>query len=709
MAHWEVIKEAGELKARERAQEALIAEKARELLDAKGMVLPVVRNTDFSSWGGWTRYEFDQHAMTSYARGHVNSAIMQLVTLWCLSFSDAPLWVYKRSASGQQDQPLLTDPLFELFDMPNEWMSSADFWALIMQYMQFGGNAYAHIVRADDKKTPIELYPYSDGQMFPVTRNENWIDHYRAINPDGTIADKPIPREDVIHFTWPTRSMTFPMMGQSPLVQVLRHVLTDNEATRIKYQVLKNEGMVRGVLVDTKGMVTNASQAGVLEGSFHDKTSGERAGEVVVLRGGLDYKRIALSLAELDLSALNRLDEDRMAGAFLIPTIYSGLTAGAAATTYDNLSGARQFFFEDRVTKMWRNAAATASRKLLVRGDKRYFWFYTNDVVALRKDVNAISGRVVNQWQTGIMKRSEARSALDLPVLDDDADGFYNELMMPQGAMPPAPPGGTPTAGELSAGTQGQKVGGSEDAELKAAAYWKSYDDPATAFTGKLEKAVGAAFEALLPKVLKRIPGKSRSKDREDWTPFEIAEFEAILAAQTEKMIKDYIADTLERAVIEVGANWGAIESEFDVAIRKTLKGSTDLIKQTCPTVKAELQKLLSDNFEASADELAGLIRSRFEDIYSVSRANLIARTTATYSTTASQLEAWTHLDTEYSWLSQRNGTVRPDHASADGQRPDKDGFFTVGGHRGRHPGAMGSADQDCNCQCVLRARPKEE
>lgn len=181
--------------------------------------------------------------------------------------------------------------------------------------------------------------------------------------------------------------------------------------------------------------------------------------------------------------------------------------------------------------------------------------------------------------------------------------------------------------------------------------------------------------------------------------------WEEIFAKSTTPLTQEYIREVFKRSVTQVGENWNDIRSQFDDLIADTVKTSTSKIVESVATVKDEISTLLQDNATLPASELRDKLKEKFT-MYRESRINTIARTTATYTTGASQKEAWTGLDIESVWFSSRRNS-RPAHAAADGQRQDKDGYFTVGGERMQWPAGGSNASNNVNCQCYLRPRPK--
>lgn len=672
---------------------------------SKAMEYPIVHDygvsLGYASYG-WSRYDFENRARFTTETDHVNAAVGQCIAKHAVGYPMASWQILRKTASGK-DEPNPNHPLLATLARPNPIMAWPDLARIITVYRCVGGNAYLHIVRSRAGDA-VELWPYHDGHITPVPGGPLWIQHYLFHRPDGT--QTPIEREDIIHLKWPVVSAAEPWKGVSPLVQIAREADSDNEMTRIVYTYLKNDATPRGALIDAKGTIASPQQRASLMQQWHAEQGGENRGRMPVLTG-FTFQRFALDFKELDLSSIRAVPEARIAGAFLTDVIHAGLTAGMVASTYDNRRGAREFFFEDALVPMWQADAETMTQLLMPSDATHYIWPYTRDVPALRKDLNAAVSRAVLAFEKGILRRNEARAILDLDPVTDEEDVWFAEI----GGAAPRPDEPEPTLVDDEEPVPDEELpdkGFKNDAEAKAVAYWKSYDTPAEKFSAQLAAALAKPIAAIEREVLKSVGSKSRGrKDDERFDLFDTDDAEDALAAASRVLLKSYVDSVFEQAVTEVGENWRTIRSQFDEAIGRTLKGSTEKITTAVGTIKDDLQTLLRDNSDLPADELTQLVKEKFS-FYSEAGAARIARTTATYATGSSQREAWGELDVEYSWLSQRDGATRDSHRSADGQRPDKEGYFKVGGDRMRHPGAGSIAKENVNCRCVLRGTIRE-
>lgn len=150
--------------------------------------------------------------------------------------------------------------------------------------------------------------------------------------------------------------------------------------------------------------------------------------------------------------------------------------------------------------------------------------------------------------------------------------------------------------------------------------------------------------------------------------------------------------------------------SQLDSILSEASYRSSNLIKDSINTIHKNLkdliQKIISENTELTKDELLQKLlketKDKFSQVYNVSRADLIAQTTATFNTALTQKIVCKKLNKRYVWLSQRDSIVRKSHREIDGQFPDNLGIFHLAGGSGEHPGAISSAAESCHCRCYL-------
>jgi HK97 family phage portal protein len=678
--------------------------------ERKGFALPYA-----PSWRSSTFTDLDFESTTQEAYKQ-NAVVSNCIRALSFGFPEAELRVY----SEKNDEPLPDHDLQDRLWTPNEFMSQEELLLILVTYLAIGGNCYIHKVRSADGRV-VELWPYHVGQITPIPGRDRFIQFFRYTN--GADAPIDIAPEDIIHVKWPKVDPLQPWIALSPIRSITREIATDNEATRYELALLKNDATPKTVL--TQGPNVRPDGGELLKRQFEQGYGGDKRGKVGVLPMGVDIKRIALDLDELGMDSLRATPEARIASEFGVPAIIAGLKVGLDHATYANFGEARRLFTEGTLSMLWRLVAGSLTRGLANEfGGGIYLWFDTKTVTALQANETEVSARIVNEFKEGLRTKNEARRALGL----EDAEGgdTFAGADADTGGDDPQ---GSSGEGDLPGGVSedGSKASGRSESKTallfaqETAVYLKAYDDRSTATVGRLAKKLAGVFDQLEGEIFGRlkkgaIVGTAIEVKRE--APIDSDQLDQLLAgelldevkwgelfaAATSSEVLSHVAKTFEHAVTEVGANWRQIESDFDRAISQALEGSIAKIREAVPTVKSELRDLLIRNRDLAPADLSDLIRAKFNH-YRRARAENIARTTTTYATGTSQRSAWKHLDIDYEWLTGSN--PRDTHAVANGSRPGDDGMFKIGDDIMPHPGAGNSAKENCNCNCVLRARPK--
>lgn len=175
----------------------------------------------------------------------------------------------------------------------------------------------------------------------------------------------------------------------------------------------------------------------------------------------------------------------------------------------------------------------------------------------------------------------------------------------------------------------------------------------------------------------------------------------------TEKFLRETETDRKELVELVIKLAQEEVDAEpgdFAKAREAGIIESSNKISDTVPTLRAEVQKVVRENTGISDEELSKLIYEKVEGI-SKARANMIARTTVTATTGATQKSVWDELGgIRRSWAALAG--ARAAHAAAHDSLEDDNGLFTVGGEQTPYPAGDGlSAANSVNCRCFARAR----
>ena len=199
------------------------------------------------------------------------------------------------------------------------------------------GNAYVQIVK-DGSGVPVDLFPLRPERVQVVAGEDGWPAAYRYILADRTIT-LPLEDEDgwpcVIHLRGfhPTDDH----YGAGCLAAAAPAVAIHNAASEWNRALLANAARPSGALVYDGG------DTGGLTGEQFDRLKAEllaayqghgNAGRPMLLEGGLDWKAMSLSPADMDFATLKAAAARDIALAFGVPPMLLGLPGDNTYANY---------------------------------------------------------------------------------------------------------------------------------------------------------------------------------------------------------------------------------------------------------------------------------------------------------------------------------------------------------------------------------------
>ena len=358
----------------------------------------------------------------------LNSAVFACLSAICTAYPEAPAKVYQELEPGQRDE-LPDHPLKQILDNPNPYLTREQ----VLHYTQWckhtNGNAYWRKIRSGGPGTNvIALWPVSPMRVQPVTTKEDalkgiFISYYAYVfDPDQD--PERIPPEDIIHFRLGVDDKDH-RMGASPLARLVREVAGDDEAHKWQTSMLENGGTV-GMLIQVP-IDANISmeQAEDMKARFEERFGGDNRGRTGVLMGGAKAEPYGFSPEQMDMKALHRIPEERIAAVLRVPAIIAGLGAGLDRSTYANFREAREMFAEMTLMPLYSFDAATLNQQLtpeFTSDPHVKIAFDVTDLRAFQEDEDAKWRRLDQAVRTGWVRRNEARTDVGLPPdMDDNA------------------------------------------------------------------------------------------------------------------------------------------------------------------------------------------------------------------------------------------------------------------------------------------------
>jgi HK97 family phage portal protein len=330
----------------------------------------------------WTPRDYASLARAGYER---NVVAYRCVRLVAEAAASAPLRVAEAGAV-MADHPLLT-----LLNRPNTEQSGAELFENFYGFLQTAGNAYLEAVALDG--APRELYALRPDRMKARPGKSGWAEAYdysasgRVVTfrkpDDGSLA--PILHLKLFH---PTNDH----YGLSPLEAASASVDLHNAASAWNKSLLDNAARPSGALVykGPEGAENlTAEQFDRLKAELEDAYQGSaNAGRPLVLDGGLEWRTMSLTPADMDFIEAKHAAAREIALAFGVPPMLLGIPGD---NTYANYQEANRVFVRGTVLPFANRIGAALAQWLAPAfGDGVRLAVDTDDVPALAKDRAAL-------------------------------------------------------------------------------------------------------------------------------------------------------------------------------------------------------------------------------------------------------------------------------------------------------------------------------
>ncbi len=346
-----------------------------------------------------------------------NSAALACLNVLGTAFSEPPLEVYVKTDEGLEYIP--NHPASELLKNPNPNMSSNLLNNYIMTSVAVYGDAFLLKLK-NDSGSVVQLVPLLPDMVEVKGNNEQLITKYEYKQKGNTLS---IPPEDMIHL----RERIDPRnhrRGLAPLRSVMVEVLGDAAASQMGAALVKNTGVPSVVISPKNDLSMTSDEAENIAEVFGRRFGGENRGRPLVISGGeVDIQTLSFSPKDLEIGKLRYINEERISAVLGVPAILAGLGSGLERATYSNVRELREFFTEQKLIPTWNHFANEFTKQLLLQdyeSDPKYCFKYDlSDVRALSQDEDATMHRITEGFNAGFVTVNEARSATQLPPLDN--------------------------------------------------------------------------------------------------------------------------------------------------------------------------------------------------------------------------------------------------------------------------------------------------
>jgi len=629
----------------------------------------------------WTARSYQAFAREGYAK---NPYVFRAIRSIAQALAGVPVLLYERSTDGPQE--IYDHPALDVLRRPNplDRTYSAIVEAFVSTLL-LAGEAY--LVRLPEKSRPAEVWllrpdlvrVYRDRQGLPV--------RYEYDPGKGAVVNYVADQVLHLRFWHPLDAVK----GLSPLEAASASVDLNNAGRSWNASLLQNAGIPAGAL-KTANELTE-TQRDRLRAMFRRRHSGpKKAGNVLLLEGGIDYTPIGLDAQELSWLDGLKMSAREVAIAFGVPP---ELLGDSENKTYSNYQEARRAFYTETVLpladRLFEELSAFLARPF---SDKFYYAYDPDQIEALSEDRNAVWDRVLRGLENSMLTVNEAREAVGYSPLSGG-----NVRLIPANIIP---------EDDTEPGAAGQKSAFAKPPERARA--WRRVDRARSGYERALERRVykllDGDYRAAARAVESGDSWEQALTEREDrWLKTIAAAYYVIVeqfARETHRELtgKSAKADLLRLASVNRVTSWLATEGLRRV--RGILETTRQHVARSIAAGVAEGEGI---------PELAQRVRSGFAAA-GRARAIRIARTEVVgASNMGAHLGAEeSGLDLDKIWVATADDRTREDHLFADGQRVKLNESFNVGGYQMRYPGdsSMGApAGEIVNCRCTVVFEPR--
>lgn len=307
-------------------------------------------------------------------------------------------------------------PVIDLMRRPNPAQGRAELFEALFGQLLLTGNGYLEAVPGEEGGLPAELHVLRSDRMSVVPGADGWPVAYdyavggRKHRFDMTGSPDPIchirsfhPQDD--HY------------GLSPMQAAATAIDVHNAASQWSRALLDNAARPSGAIIyrgsDGQG-VLSPDQYDRLVSEMETHHQGARnAGRPMLLEGGLDWKPMGFSPADMEFHETKLAAAREVAMAFGVPPMLIGIPGDA---TYANYAEANRAFYRLTVLPLVTRVAASLG------------WWLSEHLgaeVDLKPDLDQIPALAVErdqQWmrvgQASFLTDAEKRAALGLPPLE---------------------------------------------------------------------------------------------------------------------------------------------------------------------------------------------------------------------------------------------------------------------------------------------------
>lgn len=346
------------------------------------------------------------------------SLIFRCVNVWASSLAEAPLLAYDKIDNQKQELP--THAFRQLMQQPNPEMDEAMFWYNVGVRTAIYGFCVVEEVRSAANR-PVQLWPLNSEWLKAIPRDDSPHDwQYRVPGHPDVV----IPAEDVTVFRFAERGNGDPY-GIGGLEVALREWGLLNTMQDFVKSFFDGGGLPVYGLIPGDDVVMEQDEIELLREQWLSMTSWRNGAGMKppFMQNIKGIERLSFDYSELAYIDLTDVSEIHICQAFGIPGSLVGQRFAQERNTFTNYPEARQSFYEDTISKIWRRFAGVMKRSVLTELEPRptvTVEFDKSNVEALQEDQVAKRAHLLDAAKSGMVKRADYKRAAGLPVEPED-------------------------------------------------------------------------------------------------------------------------------------------------------------------------------------------------------------------------------------------------------------------------------------------------
>ena len=314
-----------------------------------------------------------------------------------------PLPIYSKQRDGSRvndgEHPLAAI----LAVSPNEDQTALEYWESVVAWMMTQGNACSEISRGyGDRINALTLMPGA----FP-DRDKNGDLVFRYIDRGKS---ETLPRDKVFHVKG------FGFGGDSGM-SVIRYGVesfsTALAAMEVSGKLFSNGMQTSGLL--TSEQTLDAKQRAQLTEIMKTYTGSDKAGKLMILEAGLEFKQVQLSPVDAQLLEQQRLSIEDICRWCGIPPIVIGHSPQGQTMWGTGVEQIMIAWLTLGINPIAGRIERRIRKQLIKPGEQSRVYAEFNREALLQMDSAAKAAFLSSMWSNGGMTRNEGRSKLNLP------------------------------------------------------------------------------------------------------------------------------------------------------------------------------------------------------------------------------------------------------------------------------------------------------